>query len=186
MSKIINGDNVNLCHLDPFNLTEYLKVYKHSSIFAKFYESNNDLWYIQENGIKNIKDDEERYLIIEKKSGQFCGIVECIFTKGIIPEMNIMVVPEYRKNGYGFEASKIICNKVLSSKNHDRIMWNTFASNIATCRIAEKLGGIKIEADNFVAAAITEAFQDDGTKNQDMIDNIIDTVSYEIKLCKEG
>lgn len=181
MCKIIYGDKVNLCHLDSFNLTEYLKVYKHSSVFAKLYESNNDFWHIQEKSIKNIKNDEERYLIIEKKSGQYCGIVECVLTKGIIPEMNIMVSPEYRRNGYGFEASKIICNKVLGSQNHDIIIWNTFSSNIASCRIAEKLGGIKVNADNFVASALNEAFQDDKTKNHEVIDNIIDTITYEIK-----
>lgn len=64
-------------------------------------------------------------------------------------------------------------------------MCNTFASNIDSCRIAEKLGGVIIDADNFVAAALTETFHDDTTKIQKMMETIIYTVTYEIKFCKE-
>ena len=174
MKSILYGSKVNLCHLDSSNLDEYLTIYKRSSVFASAYETMPDLWRTQERAVKSHMD-EERYLIVEKVSEIPCGIVEFHYIFEITPEINIMITPEYRRNGYGYEASKILCNKILSDDIVEYIMWNTFASNNASCRIAEKLGGVKVDSDNFnFAVAELAQYIDD-------CQDIMDTVTYEIR-----
>ena len=175
MNNILHGSKVNLCHLNFGNLDEYLIIYKLSSVFASAYETMPDLWETQKKSIRNGMD-QERYLVIEKETEISCGIVEFHYIFKITPEINIMIAPEYRQKGYGYEASKILIDKVLNDGKAEYIIWNTFASNKASCRIAEKLGGIKENRDNFVGEALAQVFDKDVKDYH----NVIDTITYKI------
>lgn len=95
-----------------------------------------------------------------------------------MPEVDIAVLEEYQRKGYAFEAVGILLEYVLEKETVECIIWNAFASNIASCKLAEKLGGVTVKGKNFITEAMHEAgFRMDSMNGKE----IPKTVTYEIR-----
>ncbi|MCM1124653.1 MAG: GNAT family N-acetyltransferase, partial [Eubacterium sp.] len=82
-----------------------------------------------------------------------------------------------RGKGYAFEAAQILIENVLKREAVECIIWNAFASNKASRRIAEKLGGAPVDGKNVILEAMYSA----GLKMDEIDDSKIpETVTYEI------
>lgn len=62
--------------------------------------------------------------------------------------MDIAIPEEYRRKGYGYEAAKALNKYIFDTKNVLAVTRLAYLANVASCRIAEKLGGIQISEYN--------------------------------------
>lgn len=179
---VLYGEKVIVSSLNQSNIESYLSTYKSASAFSKVYEMMPDFWETQCKWIEDYaageKSSKDRYLIVEKTSLQGCGYIDLNCENLEMPEVDIAVLGEYQRKGYAFEAVKILLKYVWEKETVECILWNTFASNIASCKLAEKLGGVAVKGKNFIAEAMHEAgFLMDSMNSKE----IPKTVTYEIR-----
>lgn len=175
------GEKIIVSPLKQLNLECYLSTYKSASAFSKVYERMPDFWKTQRKWIEDYaageKGAKERYLITEKASLKGCGYIELNYDNQKMPEVDIAVLEEYQRKGYAFEAAKMLLQYVLEKETVECIIWNAFASNIASSRLAEKLGGVVVKGKNLIVEAMHEAgFQMDSVDDKE----IPKMVTYEI------
>lgn len=175
------GEKIVVSPLNQSNVECYLSTYKRASAFSKVYEMMPDFWKFQCNRIKDYADGKQdskaRYLIADKMSSQGVGYIELDYGDSEMPEVDIAILEEYQRKGYGFETAKILFLDIFENESIKCIVWNAFRSNKASCRIAEKLGGKGVERKNLVV----EAMQAAGLKvNPADYDEAPATVAYEI------
>lgn len=180
---LIYGEKVIVSLLRRQNIQTYLSVYKRASAFSEAYNMMPDVWKKTRERIENdvFEGNKARYLIIEKATSQGCGYLELNYDNSEMPEADIAILEECRRKGYAYEAAKILFENILKQDFIKCIVWIAFASNQASRRIAEKLGGVVVERENLIVEAMRAA----GLK-MDSIDNerIPETVTYEIKIKK--
>lgn len=179
---MLYGEKVIVCPLNQSNVKSYLSVYKGASAFSEVYEMMPDLWENPRKCIENYvvgeKGSKARYLVAEKESSQGCGYIELDYDNPEMPEVDIAILEEYRKKGYAFEAAKILFENIFEKESVKCVIWSAFSSNIASCRIAEKLGGIVVEGKNLIVEAMYAA----GLKMDSVnAKEIPKTITYEIK-----
>lgn len=163
------------------NVKNYLSVYKKASAFSKVYEMMPGFWVGARKSIENYvmgeRGDRDRYLIVQKDSVVGCGFIELDYSNPDMPEVDIAILEEYRRRGYAFEAAKMLLEHIFGRGTVKCVVWNAFSSNIASRRIAEKLGGIVVERKNL----IVEAMQVAGLKTDLLSDDEFpETVTYKI------
>lgn len=92
--------------------------------------------------------------------------------------MNIAILEEYQRRGYAFDAARVLLKNVFEKETVKHVIWSAFSSNKASCKIAEKLGGIVVEGKDLIMEAMYAA-----GLNMDSVDGkeIPKTVTYEIK-----
>lgn len=106
------------------------------------------------------------------------GYINLTFGDSRQAEVDLAVIEEYRRKGYAFEAAKLLIQNTIKNGLVESVIWSAFPSNKASCRIAEKLGGVLIERGNF----IKEAMQAAGCTFESIDEgDIPKTVSYEIR-----
>lgn len=145
-----------------------------------------DIWHNASKCIEDYvigeKDSKERYLIVDKQLLQECGYIELEYSNPTMPEVDIAIIEEYRRKGYAFEAAQILLEYIFENESIKHVIWSAFPSNIASCRIAEKLGGTLINGKNLIAEAMVAAgFKMDSVNSKE----IPQTVSYEIERRKK-
>lgn len=159
-----------------------MSAYKSASAFSKVYEMMPDFWETRRKWIEDYaageKSSRERYLMAERISLQGCGYIELNDENPKMPDVEIAVLEEYQRKGYAFEAAKILLKYILEKETVECIIWNAFESNIASRRLAEKLGGVAVKGKNFIAEAMHEAgFHMDSMNGKE----IPKAVTYEIR-----
>ena len=179
---VLYGEKIIVSLLNQSNIERYLSTYKRASAFAEIYERMPDFWEKPRQWIEDCvageRSDKERYLIDEKVSLQGCGYIELNYENPEMPDVDIAILEEYRGKGYAFEAAQILIENVLKRESVECIIWNAFASNKASRRIAEKLGGVLVDGKN----VIVEAMRSAGFKMDEIDDSKISKmVTYEIR-----
>ncbi|MCM1537784.1 MAG: GNAT family N-acetyltransferase, partial [bacterium] len=158
---VLYGEKIIVSLLNQSNIESYLSTYKRASAFAEIYENMPDFWETRRKQIEGYdageKGSKERYLIAEKTSLQGCGYIELNCESPKRPEVDIAIFEEYRGKGYAFEAAQILIENVLKRESVECIIWNAFASNKASRRIAEKLGGVLVDGKNVIVEAMRSA-----------------------------
>ncbi len=175
------GEKIIVSSLNQSNVECYLATYKRASAFSKVYEMMPDFWVTQRQWIEDYaageKNAKERYLITEKISLHGCGYIELNYENPKMPDVEIAVLEECQRRGYAFEAFRMLLDYVLEKETVECIVWNAFASNIASRRLAEKLGGVVVKGKNLIVEAMHEAgFQMDSVDDKE----IPKMVTYEI------
>lgn len=178
----LNGEKIIVSPLNQSNVECYLSTYKIASAFSKVYEIVPDFWKTQRKRIEDYaageKGAKERYLITEKTSLQGCGYIELNYENPKMPDVEIAVLEGSQRKGYAFEAAGMLLQYVWETKTAECIIWNAFASNIASCRLAEKLGGVIVKGKNLIVEAMNEAgFRMDSVEDKE----IPKMVTYEIR-----
>ena len=179
---MIYGEKVIICPLNQTNVKSYQSIYKRASAFSEVYEMMPDFWENQRKCIENYvigeKGNKARYLIIEKESSEGCGYIGLDYDNLTMPEVSIAILEEYQRKGYAFEAAKILLENMFEKEPIKCIIWSAFFSNKASCRIAEKLGGIVVEGKNLIVEAMCIA-----GLNMDSVDykELPQMVTYVIK-----
>ena len=153
------GETVIVSLLNADNRDEYLATYKTASTFAAIYEKSEDVWEHMHRYFGTDKDFAVRYLILEKDIRTPCGFLN-YENQGGNPALDIAIAPAYRQKGYGFDAARTLCRYLLSQDDVEKIIWNVLPSNIASVRIAEKLGGKQIPWPDMISEAFDAAFGD--------------------------
>jgi len=179
---VLYGEKIIVSPLNQSNVRDYLAIYKRASAFSKVYEMLPDFWETQRQWIEDYaageKSAKERYLITEKTSLQGCGYIELNCENPEMPDVEIAVLEECQRKGYAFEAARMLLQYVLEIETVECIIWNAFASNIASRRLAEKLGSVVVKGKNLIEEAMHEAgFQMDSVDNKE----IPKMVTYEVR-----
>lgn len=179
---VLYGEKVIVSPLNRKNMESYLSTYKRASAFSRVYEMMPGFWETQRQRIENYAAGEsngkERYLIAEKTSLQGCGYIELNYENPKIPDVDIAVLEECQRKGYAFDAAKILLEYAFRKGTVEYIIWNAFASNIASCKLAEKLGGVAVKGKNLIIEAMHEAGCNMDSLNDKEIPK---TVTYEIR-----
>lgn len=179
---VINGDKIILSPLDQSNMEMYLFVYKRASSFSKVYEMMPDFWEEQRRWIEEYvackRNDIERFLIVEKKTLQGCGYINLDYECPEMPGVDIAILKKYQRKGYASEAAQLLLKKTFEKDTVKSIIWNVFSSNTASCKIAEKLGGVIVKERNLIVDTMREA-----GFNMDEIDDkeSLKSVAYEVR-----
>lgn len=156
---ILTGDLVLVISIEPSNIEKYLSIWKESSMFARAYEVRPEFWEeikaTKVNEISQGQRDGKDFLIenIDKVVVGYMAIENDIVEK---PEIEIGIAKEFRRNGYAYEAARLLIEHILSDDTVSCICWKTFTSNRASCRIAEKLGATP-QKDNLIETKMIEA-----------------------------
>lgn len=154
-TKEICGNGISLLPLNTDNREEYLKVFKRASTFSEIYAVSDDLWRTMSEPMGTDNDTTVRYIIYAEDA--VCGFINYDM-EGSIPSIDIAIAPEYRNCGFGYGASKLLCEYLLSQTGIDSIYWYAMPNNKASIRIAEKLGGVQTDDRNILAEAMSNAF----------------------------
>lgn len=163
----IVGDKVELCSLNSENRDEYLKVFKIASNFAELFSTSEELWRTMSGMIGKDSDKIIRFVIRINNDKRTCGYINYEFEKDM-PSIDIAIEPQYRNNGYGYEAAKLLCEYLLSQKKIDAVLWHTMPKNIASIRIAKKLGGKRIDGKSIIEWSMVEKFEDETIENNEI------------------
>ncbi len=179
---VLYGEKIIVTSLNQSNVKSYLSTYKRASAFSKVYEMMPDFRETQRKRIVNYvageKNGKVRYLIAEKASLQECGYIELDYGNPEMPEVDIAVLEEYQRKGYAFEATQILLEYVFEKETVKCVIWNAFDSNIVSCKIAEKLGGVAVKGKNLIVEAMHESgFHMDSVDDKE----IPKIVTYEIR-----
>lgn len=178
---VLNGIKVIIFPLNQSNVKSYMSTYKSASAFSKVYVMMPDFWekprQCIEDYIAGETNNKARYLIVEKALSQGIGYIELDYSNAEMPEVDIAILENYRAKGYAFEAAKILFANLFEDESIKCIIWNAFRSNKASCRIAEKLGGVVVNGRNLIMDAMLAA----GCKIDSVdSDRIPEMITYEI------
>lgn len=150
---MLYGEKVIVSSLNQLNVESYLSTYKKASAFSKAYEMMPDYWENRRKCIENYvvgeTENKARYLIIEKISTESCGYIELDYNNPEMPEVDIAILEEYQRKGYAFDEARVLLKNVLEKGTVKYVIWSAFSSNKASCKIAEKLGGVVVEEKKF-------------------------------------
>lgn len=176
--KDIKGELVYLSPLQASNLELYLEVFKSASLYSSLYEKMPEIWESMKEDIIQEMNETQKYLIIDQESDNACGFIGVEYDDKESPEIDVAILPKCRGKGYGYDASRVLCKVILNDDSVKCILWHTFPSNSASCRIAEKLGGVIMEGKDLFANIISEFGLD---KNSSEFEDALKTITYEIK-----
>lgn len=155
MSKEFVEAKIFLVKVIPENIEQYLYVKKKASLFSKAYEEMQGVWLAMETELRQSAFKEGlRMLIYDKKTNVLYGYVEAEIDNDNSAGINIGVLEEYRNRGIATKAAKDFVNYVFEIQDIDFITWNAFLNNKASCRVAEKIGGIKKKSGSTVLEAM--------------------------------
>lgn len=164
---IIYGSSISLYPMNDENRDLYLDIYKVASNFSELYETSENLWKAMSEPIGTEQDKTVRYLISIKDTRAVCGFINYDIEDGIT-SIDIAIAEEYRQQGYGYDAAKSLCNYLLSNVNIDCVYWFAMPNNKPSIRIAEKLGGERIEDRNILAEAMANSFGREASEYADL------------------
>lgn len=156
-TKEICGNSISLHLLNTDNREEYLNVFQRASTFSKLYATSEDLWRRMSEPMGTANDTTVRYIVYAKDADAVCGFINYDLEDDV-PSIDIAIAPEYRNNGYGYGAAKILCEHLLSQTGINSVYWHAMPNNTASIRIAEKLGGVQIDDRNILAEAMSNLF----------------------------
>ena len=176
----IFGDDVTLCRLNNDNREQYLQVYRVASTFSDLYMDSDKLWRTTCDTIGTDSDTTTRYLIYVRDTKEACGFINYDMEDDM-PSIDIAIAPNYRYQGYGYQAAETLCKYLLSEGQYHAILWHAMARNTASIRIAEKLGGELIEGKDIFGEALSKIFGKDAFDYK----HLPATRSYLIKQIKE-
>ena len=157
----IMGTRVAICLLSFSNIDDYLNIFKRASSYSYLYFNNTDLWNTAKADVwaslEDINDSINRYMILSKEKAVAMGYINLTYNDEFRPEVDIAIARDYQKRGYGFEAAKTLIDYILERQNIEAVIWTAFRSNIASQRIAEKLGGTLIGERDVIREAMKNA-----------------------------
>lgn len=58
------------------------------------------------------------------------------------PELQIEIIPQYRRQGYGQELLRLVIQKIFSETTAEKVIYRVGLYNTASMRLIESLGGI--------------------------------------------
>lgn len=138
----ITEDSIRLKSLSPKDEKVYLDMQRRASLFANAFDHIEGLWeYMIPTFREHLTDKEIRCLIYDLQSGKAVGFVEATKSGNGHWEIGIAILPEDRKQGFGFRASHIFVKYLFENLGIDAVYWNVFPKNAPSIRIAEKLDG---------------------------------------------
>lgn len=183
MSKEIVGESLLLQEVMPHNLEQYLYVKKRASFFSKVYEQIEDVWSAMEAELRQSAFQEGlRMLIYDKKTMILYGYVETEMDKDDSVGISIGVLEEYRNRGIATKAAKDFINYVFEVQDIDFVTWNAFLSNKASCRVAEKIGGIKKRRGSTVIEAMERVgFSTEKLKEDELLQEVCYSIFRKIE-----
>lgn len=183
MSKEIVGESLLLQEVMPHNLEQYLYVKKRASFFSKVYEQIEDVWSAMEAELRQSAFQEGlRMLIYDKKTMILYGYVETEMDKDDSVGISIWVLEEYRNRGIATKAAKDFIKYVLEVQDIDFVTWNAFLSNKASCRVAEKIGGIKKRRGSTVIEAMERVgFSTEKLKEDELLQEVCYSIFRKIE-----
>lgn len=141
MKGQFEAGDVRLERLSDGNVEEYLHCKRYASMYAKAYEQFDGLWEYMKAGVLETVHDGNIRMLVCNRSGECVGYIEAeTDTRGICG-INVGVLPEYRNHNIASIASKKFVDYLFQETDIPFIIWYAHKSNIASCRVAEKIGG---------------------------------------------
>lgn len=117
-----------------------------------------------------LSETEISFSIHLKENDKYIGYFEL---KGLdsAPEIGIDLIEDYQKQEIGFEVCRAAIDYIFDNTDITTLKYNCFRSNLASLRLAEKLGAIKI----------TEKILFEKLKGAELSQEIIDDIVHEIR-----
>lgn len=178
MNKKFEYNDISLKILTDDQTEEYLNCKRHASVFSKVYENVEGFWDYCKPVFMEAIHDENIHMLIYNQPGEYIGYVESELDSDETCRINIGILPAYRKRNAAAIAAEKFLNYLFSEKNFSAVTWDTFKSNTASRKIAEKLGGKCISQKNNLKKAMKNAGF--SGENEDLL-NEFGEVSYLIE-----
>lgn len=167
-----------MCENDKEN---YLKLYRENSIVAKASAKMSDVDYDEfaEFVWEKIPEEDSIYVSIFLKADHtYVGNIVMQHLSLSTPEIGIDVLKEYQRQGIAYETISMFTKKILEIKNIDYFLVRIYSDNLASTKLFEKLGAIRVghELSEFgaVLAQMKENLKDEYeellTRNPDVED----------------
>ena len=141
MEKKYKGDDIRLEKLTDDKTEEYLKCKKHASIFSNGYENLDGLWEYMKSGIVESIHDGNNRMLVYNKMDECIGYIESERDNRGICGISVGILPEFRNQNAATIASKKFVEYLFAETDIPTITWYAHKSNVASCRVAEKIGG---------------------------------------------
>lgn len=174
MAKKIVSDNIVLIAVNPENMEQYLYVKKMASLFTSLYEEIDGLWSSVEEEIKkSVFDDSLRMLIYSNEEEELLGYIGAEKDNDNTIGINIGVLEKYRNQGIATEAASVFIDCVFNVMNIDFVTWKAFVTNKSSCRVAEKIGGVKKGISSFdVETMLRTGISTDNLNGNDLLQEV--------------
>lgn len=142
-----------------------------------------DIWYAMESELRKSAFQEGlRMLICDNKTMILYGYVETEMDKDDSVGISIGVLEKYRNRGIATKAAKDFVNYIFKIQDVDFVTWNAFLNNKASCRVAEKIGGIKKGAGSTVIDAMESVgFSTEKIKEEEMLQEVCYSIFRETR-----
>lgn len=138
----IAGDSLIIKSVTKNDLEDYLYIKRYATFMKEAYDEKKGLWeYMKPRLIENLEGNDCFCLIYYKGINRVIGYIDLELKNKCRPKVGIGILEDERKKGYAFEAARLLLKKVLEYEEIECIDWMTTSDNVASNRIAQKLGG---------------------------------------------
>jgi len=119
----------------------YIKMYTNKEIQLLIFKKGFDEVKIKE-WVSKMKNDNNRYVMVEKETNDFIGDINLIQTNDKTIELIICITPEKQNMHFGTEAIKYIKNYIFNNTNNETIELLVKNSNKRAIHCYENIGFI--------------------------------------------
>lgn len=163
----ITGDSIVIKSVTKNDIEDYLYIKRYATILKAEYDKENGFWeYMKPRLIEDINGNDCICLIYLKNTGRVIGYIDLEMENVHRPQVGIGILEGDRNNGYAFEASQLLLQKVLEYEEIECIEWMTTSGNEASNRIVRKLGGEIIRKEPIVPKEARERWRDEISKEK--------------------
>lgn len=114
------------------------------------------------------KSDCIMFAIVENATNQTVGFCEIENVSADEPTIGITIAEGYRGKGYGYLATKMMIEEGWKIFTHPYFIWEVEQENIASKKLAKKLGGVLINHRCVLPESIIQVMRKNGMEiNQD-------------------
>lgn len=178
MKEKYKHDDIRLEKFTDDKIEEDLKCRQYASIFSNGYENLDGLWEYMKSGILESVHDENNRMLVYNKLDECIGYIESEKDNRGIYGISVGILPEYRNQNVATIASEKFVEYLFVETDIPSIIWYAHKSNIASCRVAEKIGGKYIGQGDLLKSTMESAGF--SVENTDKI-NMPEEVAYLIE-----
>ena len=143
----VQNDKYILRALTEVDKENYLKLYRENSIVANVSSEMSDVDYDEfaEFVWEKIPEDDSIIVsVFSKKCNLYVGSITMQHPFSDTPEIGIDVLRRYQRQGIAYETISMFAKRILELKNVEYFLVRIYSDNIASTKLFEKLGALRI------------------------------------------
>lgn len=173
MEEKFRHDDIRLEKITDDKIEEYLNCKKHASIFSNGYEKFDALWEYMKAVILESVHDENKRMLVYNQLDECIGYIESEKDSRGICGISVGILPEYRNKNATTIVSKKFVEYLFSETNIISIIWYAHKLNVASCRVAEKIGEKYIGQGDLLKSTMEQAgYSTDNIEQMDMLEEV--------------